>query len=149
MTKVVLREDIARLGKRGDVRDVADGYARNYLLPKGKAIVFSEGNLAQAEAMRKARDLRDARERGDAETIARTLVPLVFAIQARAGAEGRLFGSVTSSDVAEAVAAQTGITLDRRRINLPEHIKALGTHEVPVRLHTDVEIFLTVEVVAG
>ena len=149
MTRVVLREDIARLGKRGDVRDVADGYARNYLLPKGKAIVATEGGQAQAESMRRARDLRDARDREDAETVARTLVPLVFPIKVRAGAEGRLFGSVTAADVAEAVAAQAGVTLDRRRIHLPEHIKTVGTHEVPVGLHPEVEIFLTVEVVAS
>jgi large subunit ribosomal protein L9 len=104
---------------------------------------------AQADAMRRSRDKKDARDREAAESVARTLVPTVIRIPARAGAEGRLFGSVTPADVAEAVAAQSGVELDRRRIHLNDPIRSLGTHEVPVKLHTDVEFRLTVEVVAG
>jgi large subunit ribosomal protein L9 len=144
--RIVLRTDLANLGKRGDICDVADGYARNYLLPKGHAIIASKGVEAQATSMRRSRDLRDARDREAAETIARRLVPAVIRIPARAGAEGRLFGSVTAHDVAQAVAEQTGVELDRRRLRLDEPIKSLGTHEVPVKLHSDVEFRVTVEV---
>jgi large subunit ribosomal protein L9 len=147
--KVVLRADTDNLGKRGDIIDVADGYARNYLLPKGMAIPATAGVEAQAEAMRRSRDLRDAKDREAAEVVARTLVPAVIRIQARSGAGGRLFGSVTVADVADAVATQTGVTLDRRKMHLDEPIKSLGTHEVPVKLHSDVEFRVTVEVVAG
>jgi large subunit ribosomal protein L9 len=145
--RVVLRTDLDRVGKRGDIIDVADGYARNYLLPKGYAIVASSGVASQAGAMRRARDLKDAKDRESAEVVARTLVPLVIRIPARSGAGGKLFGSVTSADVVDAVAEQTKVTLDRRRLHLDEPIKSLGTHEVPVKLHADVEFRVTVEVV--
>lgn len=145
--RIVLRSDVAQLGKRGDIREVADGYARNYLLPKGHAIPATQGVEAQASAMRRARDLRDARDREAAELVARTLVPKVIRVPARAGAEGKLFGSVTAADVAEAVSTQAGVDIDRRRLHLDEPIKSLGTHEVPVKLHTDVEFRITVEVV--
>jgi large subunit ribosomal protein L9 len=145
--RVVLRNDLPALGKRGDICDVADGYARNYLLPKGHAIAATPGVETQAASMRRARDLRDARDREAAELVARTLVPKVIRVPARAGAEGKLFGSVTTADVAEAVSAQTGVDLDRRRLHMDEPIKSLGTHEVPVKLHSDVEFRITVEVV--
>jgi large subunit ribosomal protein L9 len=144
--RIVLRNDVPTLGKRGDILEVADGYARNYLLPKGQAIQATEGVESQASAMRRARDLRDARDRETAETVARRLVPQVIRISARAGAEGKLFGSVTSADVVEAVASQTGVELDRRKLQMDEAIKSLGTHEVPVKLHADVEFRVTVEV---
>jgi large subunit ribosomal protein L9 len=144
--RVVLRTDVDNLGKRGDIREVADGYARNYLLPKGLAIGASKGVEGQAEAMRRARDLRDARDREAAELVARTLVPQVVRIPARAGVDGRLFGSVTAADVVDAVAQQAGVDLDRRKLRLEEPIKSLGTHEVPVKLHSDVEFRVTVEV---
>jgi large subunit ribosomal protein L9 len=147
--RIVLRTDLANLGKRGDIVEVADGYARNYLLPKGHAILATDGITAQAQAMRRSRDLKDARDRESAETIARKLVPVVIRIPARSGTEGRLFGSVTSADVVEAVADQTGVNLDRRRLHLDEPIKTLGTHEVPVKLHSDVEFRVTVEVVTA
>ena len=147
--RVVLRADLPNVGKRGDVVEVADGYARNYLLPRGHAIVATPGVATQAAAMRRSRDLRDARDREAAETVARTLVPAVIRIPARAGAEGKLFGSVTAADVVQAVAQQTGVELERRRLRLDEPIKSLGTHEVPVKLHSDVEFRVTVEVVAG
>jgi large subunit ribosomal protein L9 len=144
--RVVLRTDLDNLGKRGDIREVADGYARNYLLPRGLAIAATKGVESQAEAMRRARDLRDARDREAAELVARTLVPQVMRIPARAGADGRLFGSVTAADVVDAVARQAGVELDRRKLRLEEPIKSLGTHEVPVKLHSDVEFRVTVEV---
>jgi large subunit ribosomal protein L9 len=147
--RVVLRSDVDKLGKRGDMIDVADGYARNYLLPKGHAIPASNGVTAQANAMRRARDLRDARDRESAELVARTLVPMVIRIPARSGPGGKLFGSVTAADVADAVAAQAKVSLDRRRLQMEEPIKSLGTHAVPVKLHADVEFPVTVEVVSS
>jgi len=145
--RVVLRTDVDNLGKRGDIREVADGFARNYLLPKGHAILAGSGVEAQAASMRRARDRRDAKDRESAETVARQLVPAVIRIPARAGPEGKLYGSVTSADVVAAVTEQTGIELDRRRMHLEDPIRALGTHEVPVKLHADVEFRITVEVV--
>jgi large subunit ribosomal protein L9 len=146
--KVILRSDVSDVGKKGDIVDVADGFARNYLVPKGFALKATNGNIQQAASMRRARDIRDAKDRGAAEEIAQKLVPKVITVKAKAGAEGRLFGSVTSSDVATAVQEQTGIELDRRKLHLDEPIKSLGTHQVPTRLHTDVEFAITVEVVS-
>ena len=144
--KVILRSDLDGVGKKGDVLDVTDGYARNYLLPRGMALKATEGAVGQAQAMRRSRDVKDARERGAAEEIARQLVPKVINVSARGGAAGRLFGSVTASDVAEAVLAQTGIELDRRKMHLDEPIREAGTHRVTVRLHADVVFPVTVEV---
>lgn len=146
--KVILRADIAGLGKRGDICDVKDGYARNHLLPGSKAIVASDGAARQAQAMRRARDLRDAQDRSSAQTVATTLVTKVIAISARSGTEGRLFGSVTTGDVAEAIEAQTGISIDRRKITL-DTIKTTGTHSATIRLHSDVVFPVTVEVSGG
>ena len=145
--EVVLRADVEGVGKKGDILVVADGFARNFLIPKGRAIKATPGVQRQAEAMRRSRDLKDAREREGAEAVARRLVPEVIRIPAKAGSEGRLFGSVTPADVADAVAAQTGITLDRRVLHTEEPIKTLGSHEVPVKLHGEVEFRLNVEVV--
>jgi len=145
--KVILRSDVAKVGKKGDVVDVSPGYARNFLVAKGMAIPASEGAIAQGAAMRRARDARDARDREAAEQIARVLVPKVVKVPAKAGTEGRLFGSVTVADVVAAVEDQSGIQLDRRRIHLAEPIKTLGVHEVPVKLHPEVEFRVTLEVV--
>ncbi|HEX7165800.1 MAG TPA: 50S ribosomal protein L9 [Acidimicrobiales bacterium] len=144
--RVVLRADVENVGKKGDILEVADGFARNFLLPKGHAIKATDGIVAQAAAMRRSRDLRDAKDRESAETIARRLVPQVIKVKARAGNEGRLFGSVTAGDVAQAVEEQTGVAIDRRKLRLEEAIRSLGTHEIPVKLHADVEFRITVEV---
>jgi large subunit ribosomal protein L9 len=145
--QVILRSDVPELGKRGDLLDVADGFARNYLVPKGLAMKATAGATAQAASMRRARDLRDAQHRAAAEALATTLVPKVITVAARAGAEGRLFGSVTAADIATAVEEQTGAQIDRRKLVLAEPIKSLGTHVVPAKLHADVEFPVTVEVV--
>ena len=147
MTKVVLRADISGVGKQGDILDVADGYARNFLVPRGQALVASPGIEAQANAMRRARDIKDGREREAAEQVARTLVPAVITLKAKtSGSQGRLFGSVTTTDVVAAVQAQTGITLDKRDLHLAEHIRTIGTHHVQVKLHSDVQFSVTLEV---
>lgn len=147
--KVVLRRDLDQVGKKGDIVDVADGYARNFLVPKGLAFQATPGVEAQATAMRRGRDVRDATDRSAAEEVAKSLVPRVVTIAARAGAEGKLFGSVTTTEIAEAVAAQTGIEIDRRKLHLDEPIKALGQHLVPAKLHAEVEFPITVEIVAS
>ena len=146
--KVILRTDVADLGKRGDILDVADGYARNYLVPKGMAMKASMGTTAQADAMRRARDLRDAQDRSAAEEVATTLVSKVVTVQAKAGSEGRLFGSITSADITAAIETQTGVRLDRKRLQLDEPLKTLGSHVVSVKLHSDVEFPVTIEVEA-
>jgi large subunit ribosomal protein L9 len=147
--KLLLRSDVKGVGKKGDLVDVADGYARNYLVPKGFAIKASAGVEAQAASMRRSRDLRDAADRGAAEEVAKVLVPAVINVAAKAGPEGKLFGSVTSADVVDAVKAQTGIELDRKMLQLDEPIKAVGTHAVTTKLHDDVEFAITVDVVAS
>ncbi|HEY5026201.1 MAG TPA: 50S ribosomal protein L9 [Acidimicrobiales bacterium] len=147
--KVLLRSDISGVGKKGDIVEVAKGFARNFLFPTGSALVATGGVEAQAASMRKSRALRDAQDKESAQTVAGVLSAGTITITARAGAEGRLFGSVTTTDIAEAVEAQTGAVLDRRKIVLGEPIKSVGTHVVPVKLHTDIDAELTVEVVAG
>jgi large subunit ribosomal protein L9 len=144
--KVILRSDVDGVGNAGDVLDVADGYARNYLVPQGLALRATGGTMAQASAMQRSRDTKDSRAREAAEEIARKLVPVVVAMSARVGSGEQLYGSVTTSEIAEAVLAQTSIELDRRKMTLDEPIKTVGTHEVGVRLHSEVRFSLTVEV---
>ena len=146
--KVLLREDVESLGKKGDLLDVADGYARNYLVPKGLAIRASKGAVKQADAMRRNREARDAREREAADAVRAKLDGQRLRIPARAGEGGRLFGSVTNVDIAAAVSAQVGVEVDRRDITLADPLKELGEVEVPVKLHEDIVANLTVEVVA-
>lgn len=145
--KLILRSDQKGLGKRGDIVEVADGYARNFLLPKGHAFKASDGAAAQAVAMRRARDLRDSQDRESAQTVASALVAKTFTIAVKAGTEGRLFGSVTSADVAAAVEAQAGVVLDRKKLHI-DHVKTTGVYQVAAKLHHDVEFPITVEVVA-
>ncbi len=147
--KLVLRTDVAQVGNKGDIIDVADGYGRNYLVPKGLAFPATAGVETQATSMRRSRDVRDASDRAAAQEVATSLVPKVVTITARAGSEGKLFGSVTTSEIADAVAAQTGVELDRRQLHLDEPIKTLGTHLVPAKLHAEVEFPITLEVVAS
>jgi large subunit ribosomal protein L9 len=145
--KIILRADRKGLGHRGDIVDVSDGHARNFLFPKGLAIKASDGAVAQAAAMRRARDLRDAHDRDSARTVASALVAKTITVTAKAGTGGKLFGSVTSADVVAAIADQAGITLERRTVHL-DPVKALGTHSASVKLHADVEFPVTIEVVA-
>ncbi len=147
--RMILRSDVAGLGKRGDIVEVSKGYARNFLRPRDLAFPASDGATAQAQAMRRSRDLKDAKDREGAEEIAKVLVARTIEIHSRAGAGGRLFGSVTNAEVADAVAEQTGIELDRKDIHMDEHIKETGTHHVTARLHADVQFPITIEVVAG
>jgi len=144
--RVILRNDLAGLGKRGDIVDVADGHARNYLLPRGHAMKATDGAVSQAKAMRRARDLRDAADRESAQSIASALVARTIVIPAKAGAEGKLFGSVTTADIAQAIELQTNISIDRKKLHV-ETIKHLGSYSVAAKLHHDVEFPVTINVV--
>jgi large subunit ribosomal protein L9 len=145
--RVVLREDVETLGNKGDIVEVRDGYARNYLVPRGLAITANRGVIKQAEAMRRNRDIRDRREREAAQELATQLVGRALTITARVGEGGKLFGSVGAADVAEAISTQIGQTIDRRAIQLGDPWKEVGTYEVPVKLHTDVIPVITVNIV--
>ncbi len=147
--RVILRTDVTNVGNKGDVLDVTNGYGRNYLLPRGLAMIATRGAEAQAEGMRRSRNVRDAANRAAAEEVAKSLVSSPVTITARVGAEDKLFGSVTSHDIAEAVMAQTGVEIDRRQLKLDEPIRTVGTHLVPLKLHANVEFPVTVEVVGG
>lgn len=145
---VILREDIAGVGRRGDIVTVADGHARNYLLPRGLALVATDGAINQANAMRRARDLREANDREAARNVAEALTAKTFTVKAKAGNEGRLFGSVTTADIATALAAQAGVSLDRKKI-VAQPIRTTGSHSAVVRLHADVECTVKLSIVAG
>ena len=135
--EVILREHVEHLGQRGDVVKVADGYSRNYLLPRKLALTLTEGNRKQIERERQITERREADERVAAEAVAARFAGLEIAIARRVGETEALYGSVTSADIAEALAAK-GFEVDRRRVQLAEPIKQLGEFEVPVRLHRDV-----------
>ncbi len=147
--KVVLRSDVSGLGNKGDLLDVADGYARNFLVPKGLAMKANAGVEAQAEAMRKARAVQDAADIAAAQEVATTVVSATIVITAKASGEGRLFGSVTPTDISAAVLEQTGHEIDPDALRLDEHIKDTGQHTVMARLHPEVEFPVHVAVEAG
>lgn len=146
--KVILRSDVAGLGLRGDIVDVADGHARNFLLPHGHAIKASAGAIEQASKMRAARDARDHEAREAATAVASSLVPKTITIAAKASPEGKLFGSVAASDVAAAVQEQTGIEIDRKEIDI-DGVKTVGSHTATASLHSEVSFPITIEVVAA
>lgn len=144
--EVILKEDVPKLGSRGDVVKVANGYGRNYLLPRKLAIEATRGNRAVIEQMKAAALRRSASEKADAEALAQQFQGLALTFTRRAGEKEQLFGSVTSSDIAEALEAK-GFSVDRRKIQLDEPLKNLGEFKVPVKLHRDVTT--TVKVVVG
>ncbi len=147
--KLILRSDIDGLGRTGDIVDVADGYARNFLLPKGKAMKASKGAAADAATMQKARALKMAASKADAETQAALLGPATIKIVAKSGDGHRLFGSVTAVEVAAAIGAQTGIEIDRKHLKVEPAIKTVGSHSVQAHLHPEVNVAITVEVTAA
>ncbi len=146
--KIVLRSDVDGVGTAGSVVDVADGFARNHLIPRGLALRATEGTVTQAAAMARARAARDLRERETAENVARQLVAEGVTIAARAGSGTHLYGSVTTSEIAAAVTARTGVDVDRRKLALPVPIRTIGSHEVAAQLHPEVAFSFNVEVVA-
>lgn len=144
--RIVLRSDLANLGKRGDIVNVADGYARNFLIPQGHAIIATAGIQAQADAMRRSRDLKDRKNREGAESVARVLAGGRVTLAGNAAHEGVLYGSVTQHEITEAIEAAYSLTLDRKAVHLDNHIKKLGEHDVLVVLHPDVKVTVTVAV---
>lgn len=144
--KVILRQDVDAVGKRGDLVEVSDGHARNHLIPKGLAMRATVDAEHQAEQMRRAREVRDTKAIEAAQEIATALVPKVFHIQAKAAETGHLFGSVSEVDVAAAVAEQADVELDRKAILIDEPIKTTGTHYVMAKLHQEVQFPITIEV---
>lgn len=146
--KVLLRSDVQGVGRRGDIVEVKAGYARNFLLPSGRALVASDTMETQATWMRKSRDLRDAKSREAAETQRSVIEHATITVAARAGGNGRLFGSVTETDIVNAIRSATNISLDRHAIHMDEHLKALGSATVDATLFDGVVAKVSVEVVA-
>jgi len=145
--EVILREDIEKLGNRGQVVKVAPGYARNFLLPKRLAVLATEGNKKIVEQERQAHVRREAKQKDEALDLSKQLTGVTVTIAQKAGENDQLFGSVTSKDVADALAAKDFTAVDRRKIQLDEPIKQLGEYKVPVKLHKDVTAEVTVIVV--
>lgn len=145
--KLILTADVNDLGKRGDVVDVADGYARNFLLPRSYAMKATTGALEQAEAVREARIEAERKAKEEAETIATQLVGSRVVIAAKAGDEGQLYGSVGVGDVVEGIKRFTGIELTTSQVELEEPIKAIGLHEIQIKAHPKVEFPLTLDVI--
>ncbi len=146
--RVLLRKDIDGVGRRGDIVDVKGGYARNFLLPSGSALVASDGVAQQASSMRRTRDLKDAQDLTAAQTQKAAIESRKLIIPARASAQGKLFGSVGQAEIVSALSTQAGVEVDRAQVLLDEHLKELGAATVVIRLFGDVEATANVEVVA-
>ncbi|MBI4590144.1 MAG: 50S ribosomal protein L9 [Candidatus Rokubacteria bacterium] len=146
--KVILLDDVPKLGRRGEVREVAEGYARNYLLPHRLVLPASAANLKQLEQIKQHQAVRSERAKADAELLAKSIEALTFSQVRQASEEGRLYGSVGVQDLV-AFLAQNGISVEKRRMGLDEPIKALGEYTVPIRLHADVTAYLKVSVSRG
>jgi len=148
--KLILTQEVGGLGGPGDVVEVKDGYARNYLVPRGLAMTWTRGGEKQVAQIRKGREVREIRDLGHAREIAAELAALQVVLPSRAGQGGRLFGSVTAADIVDAVKTAGGPSLDKRRVELPTaHIKTVGTHTVSVRLHPEVVAAIAVNVTAA
>jgi large subunit ribosomal protein L9 len=144
--EIILREHVEHLGKRGEIVKVADGYARNYLLPRKLALPATEGNRKHVERERKIMETREAEEKSQAEGVATRLSTIDITIARRVGETEQLYGSVTAADIAEFLKGK-GFDIDRRKLILPEPIKSVGEHDVPLKLHREVTVPLKVKVV--
>jgi large subunit ribosomal protein L9 len=144
--KVILQKTVERLGDPGDVADVADGYSRNYLIPRGLAVKAEKGTVRHAESLKRAHESRAKAQKGEFEVLAARIIQTSVVVTARVGEEGKLFGSVTAADIAEALTAQAGVPVDRRDVHLDEPIRSVGTHEVTIHLHAEVDPVITVDV---
>jgi large subunit ribosomal protein L9 len=147
--KVILLEDVKSLGRKGDVVEVAEGYGRNYLLPRKLAVEASKGALASLNEQKKAQAKREAEERAAAEALAKLLESKPVNVTAKAGGNGKLFGAITNAQIAEAIERSFDVAVDRHKIELKDTIKALGTYPVSVRLGKNIVAKATVNVVAG
>ncbi|MEX2457413.1 MAG: 50S ribosomal protein L9 [Actinomycetota bacterium] len=146
--KIILQREVESLGVPGDVVDVADGYARNYLVPRGMAIPASKGAVKHAERLKLGHQARVAKTKTDAEATVKRLEAVITRISAKAGDEGRLFGSVTPERLATEIERATGVAVDRKQLHVDEPIRSLGSHQVKVHLHPEVNATVPVEVVA-
>jgi large subunit ribosomal protein L9 len=144
--KVILQKPVDKLGVPGDVVDVADGYARNYLMPRGLAVRASKGGVKHVESLKRAHTTKVSQAQAEAQEVADRLTASPIKVRARVGEEGRLFGSVTAAEVAEEIERQSGVKVDRRDIRLDEPIRSVGVHQVTVHLFTDVDPAVPVEV---
>ena len=145
--KIILQREVDKLGRPGDVVNVADGYAMNYLIPRGMAARATKGAIKHAERLRFGQDERIRKSLTEAQALAQALTGSPLRVKARAGDDGRLFGSITAADLAKELQSRTDAPLNRRHVRLDEPIRSVGTHEASVRLHPDVNVALTVEVV--
>jgi large subunit ribosomal protein L9 len=144
--QVLLRRDVKGIGRRGEIVSVSAGHARNYLIPNGLAVEATDGAVAQAATQKKSRDLREAADKESARAIAATFAAEPLVINAKAGASGKLFGSITAADIVEAVQRQFGVVVDRKHLTINAAIREVGTHEVVVALYADVRGTLRVDV---
>jgi large subunit ribosomal protein L9 len=145
--KLILTQEVGGLGAPGDVVEVKDGYGRNYLMPRGLATAWTKGGEKQVASIRKARQAREIATLEEAQQVKATLESRTVRLPANAGASGRLFGAVTPGDVAEAVKATTGADIDKRKVEIGQPIKSIGSYQVHVRLHADVQATVDLEVV--
>ena len=145
--KLILTREVAGLGHAGDVVTVKDGYARNFLLPRGSAIAWSKGGETQIAGIRRARQARDIRDKDHANEIKTTLEAADLVVKAKVGSTGRLFGSVTEKDIALVIKSATGLDIDRHKIKLVKHVKNLGKHSAKVSLMTGVAANITINVI--
>lgn len=143
--KVIFLKDVKGQGKKGDVKDLSEGYVRNFLLPQGLAKLASDGNLKTLEVQNASEEKRKAQEKADAQALAKRLEEMTIVIKAKSGEGGRLFGAITSKQIAEALAAK-GVKIDKRKIELDEPIRTLGVTQVPTKLHLEVKAKLNVQV---
>ncbi len=144
--EIILREHVEHVGRRGEIVKVANGYARNYLLPRKLALLATDGNKEHVEREREIMDARESEERGKADALATRMLALEYVFPRRVGDTGQLYGSVTSADIAEFLKSK-GFEIDRRKLILPEALKALGEHTVTLKLHREVSVPLKVQIV--
>jgi large subunit ribosomal protein L9 len=144
--KIILQKSVDKLGHPGDIVEVADGYARNFLVPRGLAVKATRGGMRHIESLKRAHSVRVSAAKAEAETVASKLAGTPVTVQARVGEEGKLFGSVTSAEVAAEIERQTGVVVDRHNVHLAEPIRTVGTHDVRVHLFQDVDPVVSLRV---
>ncbi len=146
--KVILKQNIKKVGEIGDIVEVSDGFARNFLIPQGKAISYSMGNFKQVEYLKKKELANKEKELNKAKDLAEKLSNISLGIKVKAGKEGKLFGSITSKDIAEGILSEYNIELDKKKIDLKEPLKKLGVHNIPINLYKDVAIQIKVNLIS-
>ncbi len=144
--RVILQKSVDKLGHPGDIVEVADGYARNFLMPRGLAVRATRGGVRHVESLKRAHGVRVSKAKAEAEAVAARLIGTPVVVQARVGEEGKLFGSVTAAEIAAEIERQTGVVVDRHDIHLDEPIRSVGTHEVRVHLFQEVDPIISVRV---